>query len=117
MASGHLLGELEDGLLGLGDTVVLFSSVEFNMAVGGEVGGNTTVGTVGSSATLLSTLADSVADNALVGVESLGLAVSLQVEEELLDSLDGLFGPSTGVGALILALGVSLSQMLSVADN
>jgi len=117
LTSSHLLGELEGGLLSLGDTVILLSSVEFNMAVGGEVGGDTTVGTVGSSATLLSALADGVGDDALVGVEALGLTVSLEVEEELTNGLDGLFGPSTSVGALILALSVSLSVELGEADD
>jgi len=97
--------------------VVTLSGVEFDVAVGGKVGGDTTVGTVGSSTTLLSALADGVGDNALVSVESLGLAVGNQVVEELTDGLDGLLGPSSGVGALVLALGVSLGQMLSEADN
>jgi len=64
--------------------VVTLSGVEFDVAVGGKVGGDTTVGTVGSSTTLLSALADGVGDNALVSVESLGLAVGNQVVEEYL---------------------------------
>ena len=85
MASSQLLGELKSGLLGLGNSVIPLGGVELDVAVGREVGGNTTVGAVGSSTALLSALADGVGDNALVGVEALGLAVGLQVLEELTD--------------------------------
>jgi len=117
LASSQLLGELKSGLLGLGNSVIPLGGVELDMAVGREIRGDTTVGAIGPSTALLSALADGVGDNALVGVETLGLAVGLQVLEELPDSLDGLLGPSAGVSADILALGVSLGQVLSVADD
>ena len=75
------------------------------------------MGTVSSSTALLSALANGVGNNTLISVETLGLTVSLEVEEELTDGLDGLFGPSASVGALVFALGVSLSVELGEADD
>jgi len=117
-ASGsQLLGELGEGLLSLGDLGCLLGAVELDVAVRGEVGGDTTVSTVGSAATLLGTLDGNVGDNALLDIEGLGLTVGLQVDQKEADSLAGLFGPSAGVGALVLALSVSLGEMLGEADN
>jgi len=117
-ASGsQLLGELGEGLLSLGDLGSLLGAVELDVAVRGEVGGDTTVSTVGSAATLLGTLDSNVGDDALVDIEGLGLAVGLQVDEKEADSLDGLLGPSAGVGANGLALSVSLGEMLGEANN
>jgi len=76
------------------------------------------VGTVGSAATLLGTLNSNVSNNASVDVEALdALAVGLEVLEEETDGLDGLFGPSAGVGLDVLALGVSLGVMLSETND
>lgn len=65
------------------------------MAVAGEVGANTTVGTVGSSAARHGALDNDVADDALVDVELGSLSVGLEVDDELTNGLDGLLGPST----------------------
>ena len=53
------------------------------MAVAGEVGANTTVGTVGSSAARHGALDNDVADDALVDVELGSLSVGLEVDDEL----------------------------------
>jgi hypothetical protein len=68
--------------------------VELDVGVGGKVGCDTTVGTVGSATALLSALNNYVCNNALVDVETLSLTVGLQVKEELTNGLNGLFGPS-----------------------
>ena len=65
------------------------------MAVAGEVGADTTVGTVGSSAARDGALDNDVADDASVDVELGSLGVGLEVDEELTHGLDGLLGPST----------------------
>jgi hypothetical protein len=117
LSGGGSLGQFNNGLVGLGNTNLLFSSVEFNVTVVGKVGGNATVGTVCSSATLNSEVSGSVGDNALGEIESLGLAVSLEVEEEFADSFDRLFGPSTGLGSENLALGVSRDGVLVERNN
>jgi hypothetical protein len=77
------------------------------VAVGAEVGADTTVGTVGSSAAGDSALHNDVVDHASVDVELGSLGVGLQVEEELADGLEGLLGPST-LGVLeFFSLGVA----------
>ena len=116
-SSSQLLRELGEGLFVLGNIVNSLGAVELDVAVRGKVWSNTTVSTVGSAATLLGTLNNDVGDDALVNIEALGFAVGLEVDEQETDSLDRLFGPSTGVGADHLALGVSLSEMLSEANN
>ena len=65
------------------------------MAVAGEVGADTTVGTIGSSAARDGALDNDVADDASVDVELGSLGVGLEVDEELTNGLDGLLGPST----------------------
>ena len=65
------------------------------MAVAGEVGADTTVGTVGSSAAGDGALDNDVADDASVDVELGSLGVGLEVDEELTNGLDGLLGPPT----------------------
>ena len=65
------------------------------MAVAGEVGADTTVGTVGSSAARDGALDNDVADDASVDVELGSLGVGLEVDEELTNGLDGLLGPPT----------------------
>jgi len=76
--------------------------VELDVAVAGEVGRNATVSTVGASAATDSTLNDNVVDEAALDIEALDFSVSLQVNEELTDGLDGLLGPSTKSGMLEL---------------
>ena len=79
------------------------------MAVAGEVGADTTVGTVGSSAARDGALDNDVADDASVDVELGSLGVGLEVDEELTNGLDRLLGPST--------LGVLEHFALSVAAD
>ena len=117
MLGGLLLGEAGSGGIGLGNTNLLLGNVELNVTVRGKVGGDATVGTVGTAAALDGALHDNMGDDALIGVESLGLSVLLGVDEEITDGLDGLLGPSSGVDAEDLALGVSTSVVLEVGDN
>jgi hypothetical protein len=117
LLGGLLLGQSDGGLVSLGNSDLLFGDVELDVTVAGEVGGNATVGTVSTTATLNGTLDNDVSDDALVGIETLGLSVNLSVEEEIFNSLAGLFGPSTGVGLEFLALGVSATVILEVGNN
>lgn len=102
-----LFGELKSWFVSLSNSVASLNTVELDVAVRGKVGGNATVGTVGSSAALLSSLDNNVSDNAFVGIKTLLFGVGFEVEEQLADSLDRLLGPSASGGALDLALGVS----------
>ena len=85
------------------------------MAVGREVRADATVGSVGSSASLNGSLDDDVVDDASVGVESLGLCVGFEVDEELLDGLASLFWPAAEWQSVDLSLGCSsnASRVLS----
>lgn len=116
---GLLLGETEGGLVGLADLLGLLDAVELNVAVGGEVGRDATMGTVRPSAAGDSALHNGVADHAVVDVQLGGLSVGLQVDEELADSLEGLLGPAT-LGVLeLFALGVTADTtgVASEGDN
>jgi len=112
-----LLGHLDSGLVGLGNSSLLFGKVELNVAVGAEVGGHATVSTVGTATALDGALADDVGNVALVGVEALGFGVRLDVDEELTNSLGGLFGPSTANSLEFLALGVVLGVVPAERNN
>jgi hypothetical protein len=104
---GLLLGEAQSGGVRLLHILGLLDAVELNVAVAGEVGADTTVGTVGSSATRDGSLHNDVVDHAVVNVQLGGLGVGSQVDEELTNALDRLLGPST-LGVLVhLALGVA----------
>lgn len=107
LSSSLLLGKSKSWLVGLSNSCVSFDAVEFDVTVRREVRGNTTMGAVGSSTTLLGSLNNNVSNDAFVSVETFLLSVCLQVEEQLADGLDRLLGPSAGGGALDLALGVS----------
>ena len=119
LSGSLLLGELHLGLLSLLNAGALLSGMELNVAVGGEVGSDATVCTVGSPAALDGALAHNVRDDDLVEVEALGLTVGSQVDEELADSLDGLLGPPTSGHLPLLALGVSANtaEMLSERND
>jgi hypothetical protein len=84
--------------------------VELNVAVAGEVGRDATVGTVGAPAAIDGTLHNNVVDGATIKVEALNLGVGAQVDEQLADGLDGLLGPSSEGGVLVVL-------QLSVATN
>jgi len=77
------------------------------VAVRGEVWADTTMGSVGSSASRNSALNDSVVDNALIDVKLGGLSVGLKVDKEFTDTLDRLLGPSTLSSAELSALSVT----------
>ena len=106
---GLFLGHAESGLVGLGDLLGLLVAVELNVRVGGEVGRDATMGSVGSSTAGNGALDNGVVDNASVNIELGGLSVSSKVDEELTASLKGLLGPST--------LGVLEFLALSVTSN
>ena len=107
MSSGLLLGEAGSLLIGLLNAGGLLVALEFNMAVAGKVGRDSTMGSVSASSSGDGSLADGVVDNASVDVESLLLGVSSQVLEERLNGLDGLLGPSSKLVLEDLALGVT----------
>jgi len=73
------------------------------VAVGSEVRADTTVSTISSSASLNSSLDDDVADDTLVHVQSLGLSVCLQVNEEFFDGFASLFWPTAEGDSVHLA--------------
>ena len=116
---GLFLGHAEGGLVSLGDLLGLLEAVELDVAVGGEVGADTTVGTVGSSAAGDGALDDDVVDHARVDVELGCLSVGLQVEQELAHGLDGLLGPSTlrVLKFLGLAGGADVSRHCTVGES
>lgn len=102
-----LLGQSDGLLLSLLDTLSLLGGDELDVAVGGQVGSNSTVGSVGSSSALDGSLDGEVADEGLFNIESLSLSVSLEVLEELDDVANGLLGESTLGNTVKLGLGGS----------
>ena len=85
----------------------LLSDMELDVAVGGKVGGDSSVSSVSSPSSLHSSLGADVGDLALLDIQALGLSVGLEVLEEVEDVLDGLLGPSTVVVVHVLAHGMS----------
>jgi len=85
----------------------LLNDVEFDVAVGRKVWRDSTMGSVGSSSSADSSLSGNMRDLALLDIESLGLSVGLEVNEESSDVLDRLGWESTVVMTDILAHGVS----------
>ena len=83
-----LLGELDATLIGSGDVTGLLSNVELNMAVGGQVWGNSTVSSVSSSSSLNGSLGGDMSDLALLSIETLSLSVGLEVLEEVHNVFD-----------------------------
>jgi len=90
-----------------GDWSSLLDNVELDVAVGGKVWGDSTMGSVGSSSSADSSLSGNMRDLALFGIESLGLSVGLEVDKESSNALDGLGWESTVVMTDVLAHGVS----------
>ena len=109
LLSSLLLGEAESWCVSLLDILGLLDAHELDVAVGGKVRADATVGTVGSTAAGNSALHNDVVDDAVVDVQLGSLSVSLEVDEKLADSLDRLLGPAT--------LRVLESLALSVASN
>ncbi len=75
------------------------------------------MGAVSPSAASNSALNGDVADDALLGVESLSLSVALEVKEELANGLGGLFGPSTIAPLVLSSLGVSGDVLVVPAEG
>ena len=113
-----LLGQTDNRLIGLGHGTSPLDAVELNMAVRGDVWGDATVSAVGPSTASNGALDGDVADDALLGVESLSLSVALEVKEEFADGLCGLFGPSTESLAELSSLSSSTdtSEVSGVGD-
>jgi hypothetical protein len=102
-----LLGESNGLLIFTLHIIGLLGDMEFNMTVGGQVGGDSTVGSVGSSSTRDSSLDADVSDLALFNIEHLGLSVGLDVLEQVNDVFDRLFRESTIVMVEVLAHSMS----------
>lgn len=107
LLGGLLLGQSNGGLILARDVGGLLGAVELDVAVGGQVGRDATVSTVGSSSTADGSLDANVGDSALFGIEHLGDGVGLEVVEQVQHVLDGLLGEATVVMVDVLAHGVS----------
>ena len=83
LLSSLLLGQSGSTLFGSLDTLCLLGSDELDVAVGGQVGSDSTMGSVSSSSALDGSLHNEVSDGSLFNVESLSLSVRLEVLEEL----------------------------------
>ena len=111
--------------MGFFDTLGLLGDEELDMAIGGEVGGDSTMGSVGSSSALDCSLHSDVGDHALLHVQALGLRVRLKILQELENVSCGLVGPSSlglsedfGLGGASDAAGVlSEGDTLLVLDD
>jgi hypothetical protein len=90
-----------------GDGSGLLDNVELNVAVGGKVWGDSTMGSVGSSSSADGSLGANVTDLALLNIKTLSFGVGLNVGEEGEDVLDGLGWESTVVMVDVLAHSVS----------
>jgi hypothetical protein len=117
LSGSLLLGQTDNWLVGLGDLAGPLDAVELNVAVRGDVWRDATVSAVGPSAASDSALNGNVADDALLGVEALGLGVALEVDEELADSLGRLFGPSAVAPLVLSSLGVSGDVLVEPAEG
>lgn len=107
LGGGLLVGNLAVWLVGLCHVSNALRAVELDVTVGGQVGADATVSTVGSPAAGDGALGHGVGDDALVGVKLLGLSVGLEVDEELADDLHALLGPSALLVVELLEHGVS----------
>ena len=67
------------------DVLSLLSGDELDVAVGREVGSNSSVSSVSSSSALDGSLNSEVANEALISVQTLSLGISLEILEELDD--------------------------------
>jgi len=113
------LGESDSWLVGLSNSVLSLYALEFNVAVAGEVGRDSTMSTVGSSASGDSALDTNVVDDALVGIKVVELSVGLKIDKELSYNLDGLLWPSSLCNLEFLALSMSsgVASVLSEGNN
>ena len=104
LSGGLLLGNSGLCLVALHYISAFLNTVELNVAVGGKVWTDATVGTVGSSTSLNGSLNNNVVDNALVDIEFLGLSVCLKVYKKFSDGLARLFWPTTERKSIHLGL-------------
>ena len=102
-----LFGESDLLLVGSLDLSGLLDNMELNMAVGCEVRGDPTMGSVGSSSSLHGSLGGNVEDLAFLGIKTLGLGVALQIFEEVENVSHRLLWVPTVVVLEILANSVS----------
>lgn len=108
LLSELLLGQFTLSLfLGLGDVAVTGSEEQFNVAVGGLEGVDSTMGSVGSSSALLSLLDGDMGDNEVIQVQVLGSGGSLGVSQNVQNKSAGLLGPLSEGGLPLLSLGRS----------
>ena len=107
LSGSLLLGQSDGRLLSSLDTLSLLGCDELDVAVRREVGSNSTVSSVCSSSSLDGSLANEVADETSLDVESLSLSVGGEVLEELDHVSDGLLGESTLGNTVELGLGGS----------
>jgi hypothetical protein len=75
LLGGLLLGHSKLLLVSSGDFSGFLGNVELDVTVAGEVWGDSTVSSVSSSSTLNGSLGESVGDDALLSVETLGFSV------------------------------------------
>ena len=87
---GSLLLGQSDGLLVVGslDFLSKLGHDELDVTIGGQIGSNSTMGSVCSSSALDSSLYDEVSNHTLFNIETLGFSVGLEVLEELNDVSD-----------------------------
>ena len=114
-----LLGESDLLLVLSGNGSGLLGNLELNVAVGGKVGGDSSVGSVSSSSSVHGSLGGNVGNLALLDIKTLGLGVGLKVVQERNDVVDGLLGPSSVVVSEVLAHGLSsgTSSVSSEGDD
>jgi hypothetical protein len=116
LGGGLLLSQSNLLLVSSGDLTGLLGNVEFNVTVGSEVWGDSTVSSVSSSSALDSSLGADVGDLALLSVETLSLSVGLEVDEETDNVSDGFLWVSTE-GVVLEYLNLSLSSASTVESS
>ena len=99
-------------VISLLDFLILLGDDELDVAVGREVGSNSTMSSVSSCFSLNGSLNSEVSDWALLNIETLCFSVWLKVLEELHDVFDWLFREST-LGDTV-ELGLSCSADVAV---
>lgn len=117
--SGALLRHLGLGGLGLGNLGRLLLNHQLNVCGACHVGTDSTVGSVSASSHIGGLVGVGVGDGHLLGVQALGVAVGLQVAEQVKERLGGLLGPEALVtgGLELLSLGVSASASTVLGEG
>lgn len=113
LTSSLLFCHLHSGLVSLLNGTALLSHVELNMAVVTLVGRNSTVSSVGSSATADGALHNGMSDHALLDIKTTRLRVGNEVLEELKHGLHGFLGPSTNATRSLEFFSLSMSSSVS----